>query len=49
MIQFRYFDPSQLERFRHLQRQAYTILVVTESDTYYLDDELPHHRRWRAA
>jgi len=22
------------------------ILVVTESGAYYLDDELPHHRRW---
>lgn len=25
------------------------ILVVTESDAYYLDDDLPHHRRWAAA
>jgi len=22
------------------------ILVVTEDDAYYLDDDLPHHRRW---
>lgn len=25
------------------------ILVVTERDAYYLDDDLPHHRRWAAA
>ena len=25
------------------------ILVVTENDAYYLDEDLPHHRRWAAA
>lgn len=25
------------------------ILVVTPRDAYYLDDDLPHHRRWAAA
>lgn len=25
------------------------ILVVTENDAYYLDDDLPHHRRWALA
>jgi hypothetical protein len=25
------------------------ILVVDEGDAYYLDDDLPHHRRWAAA
>ncbi len=25
------------------------ILVVTENEAYYLDEDLPHHRRWAAA
>ena len=25
------------------------ILVVTESEAYYLDEDLPHHRRWAAS
>ena len=25
------------------------ILVITEDDAYYLDNDLPHHRRWTAA
>ena len=23
------------------------ILVITETDAYWLDDDLPHHRRWQ--
>ena len=42
-----------LEQFRAVQRQAYQcaqcieLLVVSEDDAYWLDDDLPHVRCWQ--